>query len=77
MSLSKLKNICFEYEDSTALKGITLEINKGENIGLEGDNGWGKTTLIKLLNGLIFASSGTDFFDRKEIHSIEKETANG
>ena len=66
MSLINHKNICFEYEDSTALKDITLEINKGETIGLEGDNGWGKTILIKLLNGLIFASSCTIFLIEKK-----------
>jgi len=68
MALISLKNICFEYEDSIALKDITLEINKGECVGLEGDNGCGKTTLIKLLNGLLFPTSGTYFFDDLEIN---------
>ena len=68
MSLIKLENVNYKYEDSTALTDITFEINQGESIGLEGDNGCGKTTLIKLLNGLIFPDSGSYFFDDKEIN---------
>lgn len=64
----KLENFCFEYEDSIALKDINLTINKGECVGLEGDNGFGKTTLIKVLNGLIFGTSGTYTFEDKEIN---------
>lgn len=68
MSLIKLENVNYKYEDSTALTDITFEINQGESIGLEGDNGCGKTTLIKLLNGLIFPDSGSYLFDGKEIN---------
>lgn len=68
MSLIKLENVNYKYEDSTALTDITFEINQGESIGLEGDNGCGKTTLIKLLNGLIFPDSGSYFFNGKEIN---------
>lgn len=68
MALIKLENINYKYEDSTALADMTFEINRGESVGLEGDNGCGKTTLIKLLNGLIFPDSGSYFFDGKEIN---------
>ncbi len=64
-----LENVCFEYEDSVALKNITLNIAKGESVGLEGDNGCGKTTLIKLMNGLIFPTSGEYFFEGEKINS--------
>lgn len=69
MALIELEKIAFEYNDIPALKDISLKIEKGESVGIEGDNGCGKTTLIKLLNGLIFASSGNYFFDGKEICS--------
>ena len=42
-----------------ALDGLDLSINRGEVFGLLGPNGSGKSTTIKLLLGLIFASSGT------------------
>lgn len=65
----RLENICFEYEDSVALQNINLNISKGESVGLEGDNGCGKTTLIKLLNGLFFPTSGEYFFEGNKIDS--------
>ncbi len=67
MAYIRLENISYSYEDSVALKDVSLEINRGECVGFEGDNGSGKTTLIKLLNGLIFPSSGTFYFEDREI----------
>ncbi len=75
MALIELNKINFNYDDIPALSEISLKIEKGECIGIEGDNGCGKTTLIKLLNALIFSSSGSYFFDGKEISqkSMKKE----
>lgn len=42
-----------------ALDGISLDVEKGEIFGLLGPNGGGKTTLLKLLLGLIFPNGGT------------------
>jgi len=42
-----------------ALNNLTLDVEEGEIFGLLGPNGAGKTTAIKILMGLIFATSGT------------------
>ncbi|MGV3485071.1 MAG: ABC transporter ATP-binding protein [Planctomycetaceae bacterium] len=43
----------------SALRGVTLQTQRGEIFGLLGPNGAGKTTLIKILLGVLRASSGT------------------
>ena len=53
-----------EYEYFTALKNISLNIDKGEIVGILGENGAGKTTLIKLIVGLLHPSSGTIIVDQ-------------
>lgn len=51
-----------------ALKDINLTINDGEFIGLIGHTGSGKSTLIQHLNGLMKATSGTIYYNGKDIY---------
>ena len=41
------------------LKGVSLEINKGDVVGLVGQNGCGKSTLLKLMTRIIYPDSGS------------------
>lgn len=54
-----LKNLTKQYGAFTALSDLTLTLNAGQILGLIGPNGAGKTTAIKIIVGLIRASSGT------------------
>ena len=51
-----------------AVKEVTLEIKKGEFIGLIGHTGSGKSTLIQHLNGLLKPSEGVYTFDGQDVH---------
>ena len=52
-----------------ALKGINLDIAKGEFISLIGHSGCGKSTLLNLIAGLTLPSSGVMVCDGREIHA--------
>jgi cobalt/nickel transport system ATP-binding protein len=50
----EIRNLFFKYHDGTeALRGLTLDVNDGECIGVVGPNGAGKSTLLLHLNGLL------------------------
>lgn len=57
-TLVTCKELTKTYGKITALNRVSLEIESGHIIGLLGPNGSGKTTFIKLLNGLLTPTSG-------------------
>ena len=60
-STLKLKEVCFSYdknENKKILKEVSLEINRGEAIGILGSSGAGKSTLLDIMLGLISPDSG-------------------
>jgi energy-coupling factor transport system ATP-binding protein len=54
-----MKDVWFDYQGSSILRGISLTLRRGECVALVGRNGAGKTTLIKHLNGLLKPKQGT------------------
>jgi len=57
-SVLSLKNISFSYGDRQVLEDVNLSIPKGDFLGLVGPNGGGKTTLIKIILGLLKPDKG-------------------
>ena len=47
------------YEDRIVLDGISFEVKKGEAVGLIGNNGCGKSTMLKLLTRIMYPDSGS------------------
>ncbi len=52
------ENVCFAYKKNIILENVILSIKKGEFASIVGPNGGGKTTLLKLILGLIKPDSG-------------------
>lgn len=66
----KSKNIVKYYGDKKVVKGVSLEVNKGEIVGLLGPNGAGKTTSFYMIVGLIKPNEGRVFLDGNDISSM-------
>lgn len=58
-SLISLRGLRVAYEQTEVLKGIDLDIRKGEMLALLGASGCGKTTLLRTLAGFMPAASGS------------------
>ena len=54
-----VNNLCFSYGKLEALCEVTFDVEKGDYIGLVGPNGSGKTTVIKIILGLLEQKNGT------------------
>jgi len=46
--LIKVENVCKRFDETEALKGVTIKIQRGSIFGIVGRNGAGKTTLLKI-----------------------------
>ena len=55
------------YKGRKVVKGISLEVSRGEIVGLLGPNGAGKTTSFYMIVGLIKPNSGAIFLEDTEI----------
>jgi len=68
--LLEVKDLKVSYGKIEAIKGISLNVNKGEIVTLVGANGAGKTTLLKTISGILKPSAGVINFEGKDIQSV-------
>lgn len=72
MAYIEFKNIDKFYGDNHVLKGINLEINKGDFVTLLGPSGCGKSTLLRCLAGLEQISGGQILLDGEDITNKDR-----
>ena len=65
-----LKDIHKFYGKNEVLKGISLEVHKGELVTFVGPSGCGKTTLLRIIGGFTEASSGDIILDGQRINDL-------
>lgn len=68
MEYIELKNIIKTFYGVKALDDVSLSIRKGEVHAVVGENGAGKSTIMKILGGLYFADSGEIYIDGEKRH---------
>ena len=69
MALLSLENLTKRFGGLVAVDGVTLDVEKGESIGIVGPNGSGKTTLYNVISGVYLADEGKIIFEGKDITS--------
>jgi ABC-type sugar transport system ATPase subunit len=70
-----MKGISKAYRGIQALRGVSLEVRRGEVHALMGENGAGKSTLMKVLTGLVRPDEGAIRFDGREVRLDSPQTA--
>ena len=63
----ELRNIKKSYADKAVLENFNLAVEKGEFLTVVGSSGCGKTTLLKMINGLIKPTEGDILIDGEDI----------
>jgi branched-chain amino acid transport system ATP-binding protein len=71
MSMLKVDNVHTYYGNIHALKGITLNIEKGEIVTLIGGNGAGKTTTLRTISGLLTPREGSIVLDGEDLRKFK------
>ena len=66
----KVDNIDVYYGAIHAIKGISIEVPKGEIVTLVGSNGAGKSTTLRTISGLMKPKNGTILFEDKNIVGV-------
>ncbi|MCA0401958.1 MAG: ABC transporter ATP-binding protein [Proteobacteria bacterium] len=71
----KIENLNVAYGAIQALRGISLEVGRGEVVTLIGGNGAGKSTLIRTIAGLVHPQSGEVIFEGQSIAGMRPHRA--
>ena len=70
----QISNLTFGYRSSkeSVLENVNLQLNPGSIVGLLGKNGTGKTTLLNLITGQLFAKEGMITIDSEDVKAKSK-----
>jgi ABC-type Fe3+/spermidine/putrescine transport system ATPase subunit len=66
-----LKNINYKIDNQIILKDINLEVKKGDFISLLGESGSGKSTILKIISGIIDDYQGDVYINNKNVNKVK------
>jgi len=67
----EVKNVSFSYGDNKVLENVSLYIEEGDFVGIIGPNGSAKSTLLKLMVGLLKPDSGNIYLFNKPVNEFK------
>lgn len=73
MSFITVKNVIKEYKTAHALRGVSMDVEKGQWVNIMGPSGSGKSTLLNILGGLDNATSGDVIIDSNNIETLSDD----
>lgn len=73
----QLEDINFSYNNNPVLEGVSFSVYQGDYIGIIGPNGGGKTTLLKIILGLLEPDHGVVRVMGQDIHSLKERSILG
>lgn len=73
----EVKNINFKYGQSPVLENISFDVEEGDYLGVIGPNGGGKTTLLKIILGLLKPDTGKVLLFGKNIEQLKDRSSIG
>jgi lipopolysaccharide export system ATP-binding protein len=65
-----VRQVVKSFKKRTVVRGVSLELNRGEAVGLLGPNGAGKTTVFYMITGLISADEGSIMIDGRDVTKL-------
>lgn len=71
MNVIEYRNVSMAYGDKEIIHGLSLAVEQGEFVTIIGSSGCGKTTLLKMVNGLVVPTGGDVFVEGKSTRELD------
>lgn len=71
MDIIRLEHVELSYGENRVLRDLTLTVREGEFLTVIGRSGCGKTTMLKLMNGLLMPDTGTVIVEGKDLKETD------
>ena len=66
----EVKNLCYSYDESNAIKDVSFSVARGEFVGIIGPNGGGKSTVLKNVYRALNPDRGEILLDNENVHKM-------
>ena len=74
--LLEVRDVAFRYDGKPVLKGCSFDVSRGERLAIIGASGSGKSTILRLILGILRPDSGTVRFEERDLAGLRVEELN-